>query len=97
MSITHDHAAHPAHAHINLLGWVTLALFGAYYAFHPAKAASKLAGIQFAIYVVGCVVLFPSLYMLVTGNASIEPVVAAGSMITFLGVILFAVIVFRED
>lgn len=43
------------------------------HATYSANAARKLAGIQFAIYVVGWVVLFPSLYMLVTGKASVIP------------------------
>ena len=30
------HAAFPAHAHLNLLGWVSLFLFGIYYHLRPA-------------------------------------------------------------
>ena len=28
MAISEDHSAFPAHAHLNLLGWVSLFLFG---------------------------------------------------------------------
>jgi len=35
MAISQDHSAHPAHAHLNLLGWVCLFLFGIYYRLHP--------------------------------------------------------------
>jgi len=28
MGVMHDHAVMPAHAHLNLLGWVSLFLFG---------------------------------------------------------------------
>lgn len=97
MSITNNHAAHAAHAHINLVGWVTSALFGAYYALHPAKAATTLATLQFAVYVIGSVVLCPMLYLLVTGNPNVEPMVAGGSLLVFLGVVLFAAVVFRKD
>ena len=31
MAATHDHSLMPAHAHLNLLGWVSLFLFGIYY------------------------------------------------------------------
>ena len=31
MAITEDHSTFPAHAHLNLLGWVSLFLFGIYY------------------------------------------------------------------
>ena len=97
MSITKNHGAHAAHAHINLIGWVTSALFGMYYALHPRKASLNIAAVQFAVYVGGCVLLLPTLYLLVTGNASVEPVVAAGSLAVFLGVLLFAFVVFRKE
>jgi hypothetical protein len=41
MSITQNHDVIGAHAHINLLGWVTSAIFGGYYALNPAKAAGR--------------------------------------------------------
>ena len=73
-----------------------MAIFGLYYALQPAKAASKLARLQFSIYTLGCLVLLPSLYLLVIGNPAMEPLAATGAMISFLGVILFAVVVFRK-
>ena len=36
MAISGDHSAHPAHAHLNLLGWVSMALFGLIGMAHPA-------------------------------------------------------------
>ncbi|MGH6862581.1 MAG: hypothetical protein ACRECY_20245, partial [Phyllobacterium sp.] len=38
MGISGDHSAFPAHAHLNLLGWVSSAIFGIYYALNPSKA-----------------------------------------------------------
>ena len=43
MSISGQHNVIGAHAHANLLGWVTMAIFGGYYALNPAKAATRLA------------------------------------------------------
>jgi hypothetical protein len=34
--ISQDHSTMPAHAHLHLLGWVSLFLFGMYYGLHPA-------------------------------------------------------------
>jgi len=31
MAATGDHSLSPAHAHLNLVGWVTMGLFGLYY------------------------------------------------------------------
>jgi hypothetical protein len=35
MAASRDHSSTPAHAHLNLLGWVSLFLFGIYYRMHP--------------------------------------------------------------
>jgi hypothetical protein len=43
MAIAGDHSAIGAHAHANLLGWVTMAIFGGYHALNPAKAERRLA------------------------------------------------------
>jgi cbb3-type cytochrome oxidase subunit 1 len=94
MTISGNHNVIGAHAHTNLLGWVTSALFGTYYACDKEKAAQRLAMIQFGVYTLGVVVMVPSLYLLLQGNSAAEPFVAASSLIAFLGVILFAFIVF---
>ena len=94
MSISGNHTVIGAHAHINLLGWVTSALFGGYFALNPAKAAGRLPMIQYGIYVLGVAVMGVSLYLLLAGNPAVEPVVAASSLVTFLGVLIFAWIVF---
>jgi hypothetical protein len=93
MSISGEHTVIGAHAHINLLGWVTSALFGGYFALNPSKAAGRLPMIQFVIYTAGVVVMGISLYLLLKGNTAAEPIVAASSMVTFLGVLIFAWIV----
>ena len=93
MSISGSHNVIGAHAHINLLGWVTSALFGGYFALNPGKARGRLPLIQFTIYVLGVVVMGVSLYLLLSGNASAEPLVAISSLVTLLGVLIFAWIV----
>ena len=35
MAASHDHSLMPVHAHLNLLGWVSLFLFGIYYKLNP--------------------------------------------------------------
>jgi len=98
MAISQDHAAFPAHAHINLLGWVTSAIFGGYYALNPAKAARRIAMIHFGLYTLGLVVMLPALYlMLAKGNTAIEPVVATGSMIVAAAVLVFGFVVFSPE
>lgn len=93
MSMSQNHNVIGAHAHINLLGWVTSALFGGYFALNPAKAAGRLPMIQFSVYLLGVIIMCGSLYLLLQGNTAMVPVVAVSSLITFIGVLLFAWIV----
>ena len=94
MSIQGDHSVMGAHAHLNLLGWVTSSLFAIYYALHPAKAVGRLPFVQYAVYMIGLAVMIPSLYVMLKGNPGAEPLVATGSLITFAGVLLFGWVVF---
>ncbi|TCU10435.1 hypothetical protein [Rhizobium sullae] len=94
MAISHDHSVIGAHAHCNLLGWVSMAIFGGYHALNPKKADRRIALIQYYIYTAGLTVLVPALYLMLRGNAAMEPVVAASSLIIFAGALLFAFIIF---
>lgn len=96
MGISGDHSPFPAHAHLNLLGWVSSAIFATYYALNPVKAEGKLAIWQFAVYTIGIIVMIPALYFMALGNTALEPLVGIGSFIVFAGVLLFAIIVFSS-
>ena len=91
MAASHDHALFPAHAHMNLLGWVTMGIFAFFYRLWPAAAATKLARIQFWIYVPAHFVQMASLIVLLRGNAAIEPLVAVASIAVAIAVIMFVV------
>jgi hypothetical protein len=97
MAITQNHSVIGAHAHINLLGWVTSAIFGGYYALNPAKAEGRLPLIHYGVYTIGVAIMGASLYLLLQGNAAMEPVVAISSLVTFAGVLIFAWAVFMPQ
>ena len=44
------------HAHINLIGWASMALFGLIYRAFPALAESRLAAVHFILFNIGAVV-----------------------------------------
>jgi hypothetical protein len=97
MGISGDHGAFPAHAHFNLLGWVTSAIFGGYYALNPAKAEKRLAMIHYGLYTLGLVVMLPPLYLKYAyAMDAVEPILGIGSLIVAAGVLVFAVIVFSS-
>ncbi len=97
MAISEDHSAFPAHAHINLLGWVTSAIFGGYYALNPQKAARRIATIHYWLYTVGLVLMLPALYFMMHGHPALEPFAIVGSLIVAVAVLVFAFVVFSPE
>jgi len=91
MAATHDHSLFPAHAHINLLGWVSMGIFAFFYRLWPHAAATKLAKIQFWTYVPAHVVQMIALVILLRGNAGIEPVLAIASIVVGAAFVMFVV------
>ena len=96
MGIRQDFMLAPAHAHLNLLGFVTMFLSALYYRVFPTAAAGRLARCQAFISVVGAI-LFPVgvACVLLGGHDRFEPVVVVGALTVFAGMVLFAVIVYR--
>jgi len=97
MAMSQDHSAMPAHAHLNLLGWVSLFLFGIYYERRPALDRSRLALIQVGVWSSGTVLLTIGVAAVHMGYAAAEPIAAISSIIVLAAVLLFAYFVFRPD
>jgi cbb3-type cytochrome oxidase subunit 1 len=90
MSASGNHAMSPAHAHLNLLGWVSLALFGTFYQLVPAAGESLLARIQAGVAVVGVVLIVPGIVMALTQAG--ETLAKLGSVVTILSMLLFVIV-----
>jgi cbb3-type cytochrome oxidase subunit 1 len=97
MAISQDHSTMPAHAHLNLLGWVMLFLFGIYYRMNPALDSGRLATAQVWIWLAGTAVLTYGVAKLHSGDMSGEPFAAAGSLVLLADMLLFAWFVFRTE
>lgn len=97
MAISDNHAAMPAHAHLNLLGWVSLFLFGLYYRLYPSLDTARVAFLQVWVWIVGSVVMAIGVGLVSTGTTSAEPIAAAGSLIVLFGMLLFGWIVVRAE
>ena len=89
MGIRHDFSLAPVHAHINLVGWASLSLFGIVYKLYPEMAKSRLAALHFLL-AAPAAVLFPlgiALSMLYD-----RPLVAIlAALLWFAGTILFLI------
>ena len=95
MAISGDHGAFPAHAHINLLGWVTSAIFGGYYALNPAKAERRIAMVHYGVYTLGLVIMMPALYLMLQGNRRSSRLSASLADCRPTAVLIFAFVVSR--
>ena len=96
MGMKQDFTLAPAHAHLNLIGWVSLALMGLYYNAVPAKAQWRSAHVQFWLSTLGVWVMIPGLVLTLLQVPPGEVLVILGSLITLAGMILFAVNVYRS-
>lgn len=91
MGITHVFTFTPVHAHLNLLGWASLALCGLVYHAFPAAAETRLAKIHFWVHNLGLPPLMIALALMLGGNAAMEPVVGILSMIVAAGILMFII------
>jgi len=93
-----DFSLAPVHAHVNLVGWTTMGLYGAFYALTRETKLLWLPRIHFAVSALGAVLMFPFLALfLKSGNdPRYLPGMIAGETLTALGALLFAVSVVRE-
>ncbi len=90
MGASDDHSLYPAHAHLNLIGWVTMALYGTFYAL-ARDASSKLAWTTFWLNNVAVVIMVPSLALVLKFGEqpqyilplAISEVLALGAMLCF--------------
>lgn len=95
MGVSQNHSVMPAHAHLNLIGWVSLFLIGIYYKFNPILDTSRSALAQVWIWVFGTVVMTTGIAAIYLGNPGAEPIAIAGSLVILADMIFFAFLVFR--
>ena len=96
MAMSGDISLRPVHVHLNLLGWVSMTLFGLFYRALPAAAETRLAKAHFWIYVPAHFVQMVTLTMYFRGNTAIEPVLGGASMLVGVAVLCFATIVWKH-
>jgi hypothetical protein len=97
MGISGDHAAMPAHAHLNLLGWVSLFLFGIYYHLRPALDRTRAALVQVWVWIAATVVMAVGIALAHTGHAGGDPIAAVSSLVVLADMLLFGWLVFRTE
>jgi cbb3-type cytochrome oxidase subunit 1 len=97
MGISQDHSTMSAHAHLNLLGWVSLFLFGIYYHLHPGLDGDRLALTQVWIWIFTTIALTIGVALVHSGHSAGDPIAAVASLITLADMLLFGWLVFRGE
>ena len=95
MGATMNFMDKPAHVHGNLLGWVSCAVFALLHKAWPRLSLSPLARAHFWLHNSGLVVMVAGLLLMVRGSALAGPLLGVGSTVILVGVVLFAIAVWR--
>lgn len=91
ISITQSFQYAPSHAHVNLLGWASLALVGIIYHLFPRAAENYFAKIHFWLHNIGLPIMMIGLVWLESGSLSFEPLIVIGASLTSIGILLFVI------
>jgi hypothetical protein len=94
-----DHSFTPLHAHINLVGFVLMSLFGILYHLFPSMAKNMLARVHFWLHQVGSLVLVIMLFLLLSGRigeSAMAPIAPIAEAAILIGVALYAYNLFRN-
>ena len=94
MSITEDHTFAPAHAHLNLIGFVVMSLYGTFYALSPTAGKSRLAVIHYGLTTLAVIVMVPGIVMAISGQSLI--LAKVGSILALLSMSLYLFMVLRH-
>ena len=97
MGISEDHSTFPAHAHLNLLGWVSLFLFGIYYHLHPSLDRNRLASVQVWAWIAATIVLSIGVALVHSGRTIGDPIAAVSSLVILADMLLFGWLVYRRE
>ena len=99
MGASGDHSMAPAHAHINLVGFTLMILFGLAYDRFAEAGASRLARGHFWLHQAGAIVLSVMLVLLFSGRITEEamfPLAPLAEVALLVGVLCFAVNMWRH-
>ena len=89
MGATQDHSAMPLHAHMNLLGWASLGVMGAFYGVAGERTPVRLAWLNFTVSNVGNVMMLAMLWLIVQGKTPILAILVPGELLIVAGMLIF--------
>ena len=95
MGIQNDFRYAAAHAHWNLVGFVTSSIYGLTHRAYPRLAESRLTWIQCGLHVLGVLIFAPGIIVAVAYDQHTAAIIGANILI--LAAVLFMFIYFTHD
>lgn len=95
MSMTENFSLSPVHVHLNLIGWVSMAIGGLVY--HHFQAANGLLGkLHFWMHNLGVPLMMGGLTAYILGTAALALLIPIGGVLIVLGTLMFFLNVLRN-
>lgn len=95
MALAQDHQLGPVHAHLNVIGWLSLFMLGLYYRVHPAARGTWVT-LQVATMTAGYILMTANLAgLLLSGNGIFLAGAFAGSALLIASMLMLVAIVWR--
>ena len=95
MGINKDFEYADAHAHWNLVGFVTSTLYGLIHRAYPKLAESRLTWAQCIVHVGGVLIFAPGIILVVATGQPVAAII--GALTILLGALMFMFIYFTHD
>lgn len=99
MGASGDHSLSPVHAHINLLGFTLMTVFGLSYRLIPDLAQGWMGRAHFWLHQIGSLALLTGLFLMLSGRAAeatVGPMLAPFEGAILLGALIWAVNLWRR-
>lgn len=97
MGGTGDHSLLAVHAHLNLLGWVSMSLFGLIGMAYPTITQGRIANWQFWLHNIGTPMMLAALAAQIKGVGGVDPLLGIASVMVGIAAVLFAWLVLTRS
>jgi hypothetical protein len=92
MAIAKNHGQMPTHAHVMVIGWLSFAVFGLFYALYENAVPKLLARLHLWLAQVSFAGLVIGLWLIYSGRAQYEPIAAISSLAYAASFLLFVAV-----
>lgn len=89
----------PVHAHINLVGFALMSIFGLIFRAIPTMATNTLGKVHFWAFQAGALILVAALYLLIServAESTVGPAILIGEVLVAVGVLAFVANLYKH-